>query len=1270
MSILLGLSGLLIPGSSMANAADGMDKTNAVDKLSPVVTQGGKELGDTIDPDKPFEIQMDFKFSVINDEQIGTPVANGLTQDTQINDGDYAIFELGKNFKPKDPSGTKVPVRIKAPGTEDDGKQIGTLTLTQGSDRSVTARMDFHSPDGKFKYETDGRRDIAVTFTGEFSAAAGEGSEPGSQQDVVKIFDKDYKLPKVVEEINYNFTKKGGIVDPAKRDEILWTVEVNKKSNTGKNLAGEKFTDDLSGVGEYVDGSFKVNETAVDGVYNAETKTLTYEFPEGFDQPKATIAFATKVADPKIPEVKNVAKLSYSHEDFKTAEAKVPVYQKPKISKSFSGVEVDKDTGDKAMIWTIVAGTPYFNYGSAWVGDILRTELGDQKAPKRQELTVEHSLSGKDGDWKLVSEENIETLSAEGAKAFPKFPAGKDAPCPNTSAYTKEVYDLGLGWNAGTREADPKYKELQNHWLFIKELNGQYRFTVKLIFDKDDEVGKLQNDAEIHTCGDVIFPVTPPVYSGEATITKKALKTYENDVLNQGNIPWSITTDFSKVFPSEHRYVYELFYYGSEDGYKNEKGLNVKDAALPEGTLEALLKGVDGKTVVNFNQNYLDGSLEPGEGDNLAAKTFPLFNEEGKQVGELVQISGFTEVKSYSFKLKTHVRDLLDLMGESGSYSKTYKNTAVLVTGNGDSLKALKSSAKYELEGRLLDKYTIESDTDLNNIDNVSKNGWDSGYRDFVTGVPLVDETKTFNYKDRTAMFRIDVNPTGLKFSEYANSVGASGKWVSKNWSVTDVLPEGLSLVPLTKGGSDYFAIYEADPITPGFIDHGGVTVADSTDFVTFMPSARAKKKVTADEAKVTFDKDKLTWNFSDYEGTPYFIVVKAQMSEEVFSTLVKNAVQSKFETYRNKVSLKADDKNLANDGADLKIKPYLLTKEDPKVNGSKLDWTFTYKPFDQDFKDVVIEDELDKNIAISLDEEGQPNLDDFKVRRSNELLENGDYKNLTKAEDGKEDSAVVKLVKGDPKDGEVGISYDAATHKILFKLPNTPADTKPYAYKVEYPTMLRIVNPDAEKIVNKVKALASNVKPEASGEGSIDAQKYAAFATLKGMPYVALKKVDNKGTALSGAVFSYQDAEGNTVTTVSDGDGMVYAVNLPENTVEITELKAPEGFVKLSQPIVIGIAEKPYTVESGLTQVKGEGSFDNPFEVPNEVKPEEPTKPSEPSEPSEPGKTTPPSSPSQTTGKPGTGLSKTGVSDATLPLGIAALVLLAAGIVVVRRTH
>ncbi|MDO5719707.1 MAG: prealbumin-like fold domain-containing protein [Actinomycetaceae bacterium] len=1254
-AVLLGISGFFIPVGSVANAADGEDKTTAVEVTKTVVTQDGKPLGDTIDPNKPFEIQMDFKFSIIKDELLGTPAAGELTKDKQVNDGDFATFKLGDNFKPKDADGTEVPVYVSAEGDPDDGKQIGTISLSQKSDGSLTAKMEFGAPSGDFNYEADPGKNVTVTFTGEFSVAAESNGEPGSQQEVVTIFDKEYKLPESVEETVYDFTKKGEIADPATRDKILWEVVVNKKSNAGKKLAGETFTDDLTDVGEYVEGSFTVNGTEVDGVYDADSKTLSYEFPADFDETSATITFATKIPKPAPTEIKNVANLSYSEEDSKAAEATVPVYQKPKITKGFSGVEIDSEKSEKALIWTIVAGTPYFEYGPAWVGDILRAEIAGQKAPKRQELVVERSLSGKPDTWEMVT--TVETLSEDDAPNFPKFPADKDTPCPDLSAYKKDVYDLGLDWHEGTREAtDQKYTELQNHWMFIKNLNGQYRFTVKLIFDEDTDVGSLQNDAEIHTCGHTIYPVTPPVYSGVASITKKAKKEHDPQFLNQGNIPWTIKADFSRVFPSDPRYAYELFYYGTKKDYEKEQRdtLHV-EGDLPAGTFEALLEGVDGKSVVNFNQSYVEDSLQAADGDNLTAQTFAVLNADGKRIGDLLQISGFTEVKSYSFDLQTHAEDFLTLMQESdkGSYGSKYKNTVVLTTGAGPSLKSLSASALYDLAGRLLDKYAIEFNTDLDNLESVSKNGWNSHYRDYVTNIPLVDETKTFNYQDRTAMFRIDVNPTGLKLSDYAKSLGVPSEMDLKNLSVTDELPDGFSLAPLTEDGSDYFAIYEAAPISAEFVNTGGVTFEGSTEFVTFMPPGKALKRVSAEDARVEFDKENLTWNFSEYEGTPYYIVIKTKMNEEVFSNLVKDTPQGEFETYRNKVSLKAGNTKLADTGADLKIKPYLLVKEDPKVDGTLLDWTFTYKPFDQEFKNVVIEDELDENIMILLDDNGEPDIDTFDVTRSNELQAEGDYANFSAA----------TLVKGEPRDGEVGISYDATEHKILFKLPNTPDGTTPYAYKVEYPTILRMANPTAEKIVNKVKVLASNVQPGASGEGSIDKQKYAAFARLANMPYIALKKVDKQGVALTDAVFSYEDADGKKINLISDGDGMVYLINLPENTVTVTELKAPEGFVKLSQPIVIDISEQPFTVESGLEKVAGEGSFNSPFEVPNDPTEDEHDTPDD-------SVPTTPSTPSGTADEPGAQLAKTGISDTTLPLGIAALMFLALGIMMVRRTR
>lgn len=412
--------------------------------------------------------------------------------------------------------------------------------------------------------------------------------------------------------------------------------------------------------------------------------------------------------------------------------------------------------------------------------------------------------------------------------------------------------------------------------------------------------------------------------------------------------------------------------------------------------------------------------------------------------------------------------------------------------------------------------------------------------------------------------------------------------------TVSDVLPDGFSLEPIDGAGSDLFAIYEADPLSPAFIDYS-ITYPGSPKFNTYMPPGKATKRVSAAEAGVSFNRDALTWDFQNYQGKAYFIVVKAKMSEEAFSDLVRNAAQAKSETYTNKVSLSANGRDLAKTTADLDLLPYLLTKNDPKVEDSTLNWTFTYKPFDQDFRDVVLKDILDPNIAISLDDQGEPVLSDFTITRSHELQENSEYANFTE----------VTPVRGKPQDGEVGLSYDAATHAILFTLPDTPAGTTPYAYRVEYPSYLRVVNPDAETIINRVEASASNVAINASGEGKLQTQAYAAFARLSGTPYVALKKVDEKGQALTNAVFSYVDATGETVTTVSNSDGMVYAVSIPADSVTITELAAREGFMKLSSPIVISVADKPYSVASGLTDVKGTGSFNDPFLVVNEKAPE-----------------------------------------------------------------
>lgn len=1194
--LILGFAGL-DPVSMAAPGAQppGNDKSAVITIDSYDVTQGSEAVGDTLDAAQPFSVRITFHFPIVDDAMIGTPPAGGITDvSQQINDGDIAYFDLGKNFEAVDAGGRQIPVYVNAPGGADHGKQIGTIHLLSGEGNTVRAKMEFHDPKGEFNYESDGRRDVSVVFTGEFKAVKNIQENPGSPDSVIAVFDKQLKPRVESEKITYEFTKTGKIADPVTREAIEWSLTVKKNSKSGSSLAGEVFTDNLSQVGELIDGSFKVNGEAVSGAYDSDTKVLSYTFPEDFAKPTATITFSTKVADPTVNSIKNTATLKVSNEETKKAEHTVPLYKRPGISKGFERVEFDQESQEKSLIWTVVAGTPHFNYGPAWVGDILHAQLDGQVPPKRQELVVERSMTGENGTWEKVSE--FEVLDPDAAKNFPVFPQGADTSCPDVSAYDKEVYDLGIGWHPGTRPAaDSSYYELQNHWAFIPELHGQYRFTVKLVYDEDTEVGQLKNDAEIHICGDTVYPASSPVYSGVGTISKRGLKSYNTDFLNQGIIPWSVTVDFTKVLPGDDRFVYEAFYYGSEEDFAKEEGIHA-DGDFPVGTVEKLLEKDNGEYRVNFHQRFVPGSLELSEEAQLSDKTFALRNGAGEQIGELVQISGFNDAKSYTFKLQTRAQDLLDMIEASqvGKFSSRYKNTAVLAVGSGETLKLLPASDYYDIEGRLLDKYVLEYDTDLDSLTSVSKNGWSSSYRDYLTGIPQVDPGKTFNYKDRTAFFRIDVNPLGLKWAEYVKSLGLPSDFDMSSLTVSDVLPDGFSLEPIDAAGSDLFAIYEADPLSPAFIDYS-ITYPGSPQFNTYMPPGKATKRVSATEAGVSFDRDALTWNFQNYQGKPYFIVIKAKMSEDAFSDLVRNAAQAKSETYTNKVSLSANGRDLAKATADLELLPYLLIKDDPKVEDSTLNWTFTYKPFDQDFRDVVLKDILDPNIAISLDDQGEPVLSDFTITRSNELQENGEYANFSD----------VTPVHGKPQDGEVGLSYDSVNHAILFTLPDTPASTAPSAYRVEYPSYLRVINPDAESIINHVEASASNVAISASGEGKLQTQSYAAFARLSGTPYVALKKIDEGGQALADAVFSYVDASGETVNTVSNKDGMVYAVNLPENSVTITELTAPEGFTKLSTPIVISVAEKPYSVTSGLTDVKGKGTFNDPFLVVNEKAPE-----------------------------------------------------------------
>ena len=1203
LAMMMCISGIVMP--QVAEAADENDKTEHIKPtITGEVSQNGEKVTDQIDPAKPFDVTVNFDFKVIKDELIGGPLAGGITERSQqVDDGDYANFTLGENFQATEATGNSIPVYINAPGNPDNGKQVGTITLTQNGTGPVNARMDFHNPNGDFDFESDTLKKLTVHFTGHFQAQEQSSGTPGSNDRIVKILDKEYKIPEIKEKIEYDFTKSGKLDDATKRDSITWESTVKKTSDKGSaKLGGETFVDVLPSEVEYTEGSLTVNGKPVDDkkIYDSEKRTISYTFPQTFEEAKAKIVFKTKIKNPvNTMSVTNEAKLNIPNEKEKSSKTTVNVHRKLEIKKNFQKLNINKDNGDRELIWTIVAGAPNENYGPAWIGDILSGTLENQSSPKKVSLTYEHSMTGEKGSWQKLSDDEIEKPAD--ASQFPVFPQGEDKTCPDLTGYNKQIYELGK-WHESTKQTDgnSKYKPVDNQWVFVKELNGLYRITVKLVYDKNIELGSLKNDAEIHTCADAFYTKTPPVNTGIGTISKSALKSYDDKVINQGQILWDMTVDFSNVFPSDKQFVYEAFYYGTEDKFKEEKNNLKANGKLDEDVLKSLIDGEKGETYFNFKQGYVKGSLDYKKGGvdtpeqdkiSLAEEIIPLLNAEGKQVGEVLKISGFTKIQKYDFKLKTRAQDIVSkaIENPSSSFEDKYKNTAVLAVGSGDTFKTVPASSIFELPSNLLNKYAIENDVNLNNMGDVSKNGWESGYRDYVTGIPEVDKTKTFNYQDRSILFRIDVNPQGLKLNEYIKSLGEKLEGDFTRLTIKDTLQEGLTLEPIEENGPDFY-IYEAKPGEAAFIDYS-ITFPGSANFKSFLPPGKALKKITPEEAGVRFNKAQMSWDFDNYQGTPYFIVIRTKVSEAKFEELMKKTAQGEEISFKNSVSMEAGGKKLATDSGSASVKSYLLSKETPKTAGDNLEWTFSYKPFDIEFKDVVIKDELDKNITIPINEDGNALLDNFTIERSNKIQPDGSYTDFEK----------VTPVKSDPKDGEVSVKYEVNEHCIYFDIPDTKAGEKPYSYKFTYKTSIKPVDLTADTIKNHVEMSAKDEKIGANGNSEIKTQKYDAFATIKNYPYFVIKKVDNNNEPLAGAVFQYTDNTGNVVNSISDKDGMVYIIKLKAGETEIKEIKAPEGYIKTNKLTKISVDDNNNVNIVSPKDSEGTGKFDDPFIVKND---------------------------------------------------------------------
>lgn len=185
----------------------------------------------------------------------------------------------------------------------------------------------------------------------------------GDRDVLVKVSENQPKAPSL---------NKTGTYDNA-NDVINWTVNIDRDANAISYANGFKFVDTFAGEQVYVDGSFKVNDTAVTDGLNVSTSSIEYAVPAATTDSDIVIKYQTKptadfmkdsfkdnTSGGKTIKFSNSAKiLDDADKEIATDNATVPVTKEYNQWIKKEGGEIDLSTG--RANWTVTIDTN--NYG-------------------------------------------------------------------------------------------------------------------------------------------------------------------------------------------------------------------------------------------------------------------------------------------------------------------------------------------------------------------------------------------------------------------------------------------------------------------------------------------------------------------------------------------------------------------------------------------------------------------------------------------------------------------------------------------------------------------------------------------------------------------------------------------------------------------------------------------------------------------------------------------------------------------------------------------
>ncbi len=569
-------------------------------------------------------------------------------------------------------------------------------------------------------------------------------------------------------------------------------------------------------------------------------------------------------------------------------------------------------------------------------------------------------------------------------------------------------------------------------------------------------------------------------------------------------ITWTVNVDAKKQEIPDLK-VYDLLVYGNNINLETVTG-------IPVGIISTDL-------TPRYGQKYVNPSFTTIAG--TSSINVIEIKQGGVHVADLLEITGLsqTELNTFTFESQILNPDIF-----AGNKKSTVSNTASLFSAN-TRLNAATANVNYRNNMLLKEMLKREAMGDpaagVNNRTNNAAEG--------------------FDYDDKSAIFRINVNADGLNLTNLTN---ASGQTLGTA-TLTDTLPEGWEFVEII-AGLDYLIFEGTGPV------NGTVTATDTTpDTVTGLSAS--------------FSGRTATFTFTTLDQ-PYVILVKAKPTN---GTIEGYFDSNKTTTITNNSTLKTENWTTGvSSSQNIIVKSQILDKTVQRPTAGELVWTIDYKPYGLVNLGDKLEDQLPSGIDLRMDSSGKLLLPGNITVEEMTLNKDGTYTV----------GAPVTLTLG------TNIMYDNATRVLSFIIPDSSK-----AYRFVYVTD---ITGEPETVTNKVSLLGDNKVQEGTSKPyTILASDGSASLLRNG--WVSITKEDDLGNPLACVEFTLYAIDGVTIIKkgITGSNGIVTLKVIPDGKYIIRETAAPVGYTPTNVDYSLEVTTSGATVIASINGKSGADS-------------------------------------------------------------------------------